>query len=112
MNKMNKIATIVLALVVSVVTNAAGFDKTHVAGKYTEKTGGKAEIKIAADHQTLRFALLNGTTPGGWKCKIEGETFIFLEGPFKDQVYLMDITGKGEVFLYEQGGRKTVWRHE
>jgi hypothetical protein len=112
MNKINKIATIVLALVVSVVTNAEGFDKTLVAGKYTEKTGGKAEIKIAKDQQTLRFALLNGTTPGEWKCKIEGETFIFLEGPFKDQVYLVDIAGKGEVFLHQEGGRQTVWMHE
>jgi len=108
---MNKLVTIVLALVVSVVTSVKGFDKTEVAGKYTEPTGGKAEITII-NPTTLRFALLNGTTPGEWKCKIEGENFIFLEGPFKDKVYLMEMTGKGEVFLHQEGDGHTVWTHE
>ena len=112
MNKVNKFVTIVLALFVSFFTNVKGeIHRPFIDGKWTEPTGGIAEVKIADDGKTLTFALLNGDTPGSWKCKIDldNHCFVFLEGPFKDQKYNFVVVSAGVAELHEQGGRKTKW---
>jgi len=100
-----------MALVFSVFTNVKGADDKEILFKITEPSGGKAELRGAANGTTFRFVLLNGTTPGEWKCKIEGDDFIFLEGPFKDQKYRREFKN-GKFELHEQGGKKTVWTEQ
>ena len=107
---MNKLATIILALVVSFVTNVKADDDYFVA-KYTEPTGGKAELRASKD-KGFRWLLLNGTTQGEWKCKMVDKDITFLEGPFKGQTYKATKNADGKAELHEQGGRKTVWTHE
>ena len=122
---MKKLATIVLALVVSVVTNVIGADNAPpAAGTYKEPTGGIAIIRKADDAKKesgpLRFKLTNGTTPGEWGCMIGGELtedpaddkFVFMEGPFKGQTYKVVKNAQGKFELHEQGGRKTVWTQQ
>ena len=106
---MNKLLTIVMALVFSVVTNVKAED--HLVLKYTEPTGGKAEIRESKE-KGLRFLLLNGSTPGEWKIKMVNNDITFLEGPFKGQTYKATKNADGKSELHEQGGRKTVWTHE
>jgi len=103
---MNKLLTIVMALVFSVVTNVKAED--HLVLKYTEPTGGKAEIRESKE-KGLRFLLLNGSTPGEWKIKMVNNDITFLEGPFKDQKYNFVVVSAGVAELHEQGGRKTKW---
>jgi hypothetical protein len=110
MNKLNKFVTIILALVFSAFTNVKADDDYFVA-KYTEPTGGKAELRASKD-KGFRFLLLNGTTPGEWKVKMVGDDVTFLEGPFKGQTYKAKKNDKGQAQLHEQEGRKTVWTHE
>jgi hypothetical protein len=114
MNKMNKLAMIVLALVVSFVTNVKGEDVR--SANYAEPTGGKAVLTIPdqKDVTSMNFKLVNGTTPGEWKCKLtlengKGKEFVFLEGPFKGQKYIFGLDKDGTTTLTEQEGRKTVW---
>ena len=116
---MKKFVTIVLALVVSFFTNVKAQDVQKVnlspIGKYAEPTGGLAELKKGEGGAELRFVLHNGTTPGDWKVKEMDDKagFVFLEGPFKDQVYRFSLNAeKTKYKLTEQGGRKTVWTQQ
>jgi hypothetical protein len=113
---MNKLAMIVLALVVSFVTNVKAVDQKTAIGTYSEPTGGKSEIRVSKTAK-LYFALLNGTTPGEWQIEFteangEVDGFVFLEGIFKGQKYLMKDGANGKAEFHEQKGRKTVWTHE
>jgi hypothetical protein len=112
---MNKLATIVLALVVSFITNVKGEETSN----YAEPTGGKAVLTLNYnnDATAVKFKLVNGTTPGEWKCKLTYEKrqpteFVFLEGPFKGQKYTVGKDKDGHQTLTEQEGRKTVWTLE
>ncbi len=117
---MKKLVTIVLALVVSFLTNVKGADMEG-AGTYNEPTGGIAIIRKADDAKKesgpLRFKLTNGTTPGEWACMLGKDSdgngsFVFSEGPFKGQEYKAEKNAKGKWVLTEQGGRKTVWTQQ